>query len=212
MDLASAYAVVEKTTDAVGKLAALKQQLKAKPDVAAGALAGCLAEVHRTYLAVMAEVTRLTVLAAPGAFGDGSKVDLTPLVELEGNTVRTRVEQSRGHCTRIKNIFARDLDKWFERVFGKGQANHLILREVFDTLSEADAQTFIIMQAIGDIIGSRAGAILVEMMKPVPDVAAAGALARTAYLELKPMRLALQALDAQLSGLENEFIESSGAV
>lgn len=212
MDLASAYAVVEKTAEALGKLAGLKEQLKAQPDQAAAALAGCLAEVHRTYLAVSAEITRLTVLSAPGALADGNgALDLQPLFELEGNAVRARVEHSRGHCTRIRNIYARDLDGWFERVFGTGQASSIILREVFDTLGEADTQTFVIMHAIADVVGRRARDILSEMMKPKPDPAAARALARSAYLELRPMRAALQELDIQLSSLEGEFIENSGA-
>lgn len=213
MDIAAAYMVVEKTSDAIGKVIALKDQLKAQPDQAAAALAGCLAEVHRTYLAVTSEVTRLTVLAAPGALTDGDgTVDLRPLFELEGNAVRARVEQSRGHCSRIQNIYARDLDRWFERVFGRGHTNDLIMREVFSTLGEADTQTYLLMNAIADVIGARAGAILSEMMKPVPDPLAARALAHAAYLELRPMRAALEALDVRLSRLESEFIESSGAV
>jgi hypothetical protein len=171
MDLAAAYTVVETTAEAIGKLAGLKDQLKAEPDQAAAALAGCLAEVHRTYLAVSSEITRLTVISAPGALANGTgAVDLQPLFELEGNAVRARVEQSRGHCTRIRNIYARDLDRWFETVFGKGQASCLILREVFDTLGNADTQSFVIMHAIADVVGRRAGDILTEMMKPVPDL------------------------------------------
>ena len=212
MDLVSAYAVVERTSDAIGKLAALRDHLKAKPDQAAAALAGALAEVHRTYLSLDAEITRLAVLAAPGALSDASgAADLKPLFELDGNAVRARVEQTRGHCTRIRNIYERDLKKWFETVFPKDNTKQLILGEVFDTLSEADTQYYVLMSAIGDAIGQRASAMLAEMMKPVPDAAAAHALARTAYAELRPMREALHALDVKLSQLENEFIDASGA-
>jgi hypothetical protein len=83
---------------------------------------------------------------------------------------------------------------------------------VFDTLGEADDQSFVLMHAIADVVGRRAGDILAEMTKAVPDPAAARALAQSAYLELRPMRAALQALDTRLSSLESEFIESSGAV
>ncbi len=212
MNVVAAYAAVEKTTEAVGKLASLKEKLTAQPHQAAAALAGCLAEVRRTYLAVMSEVTRLMVLSAPGALDLEGKPDLRPLIELEGTAVRARVEQSRGHCSRIRNIYLRDLDKWFARVFVSEQANYRITEEIFETLTDTDVQTLAIMQMIGGVIGRRAGEILTHMMRTPPDPAAASVVARAAYVELKPMRAALQALDLQLSGLENEFIETSGAV
>lgn len=211
-DLATAYAVIQGAADAIGKLAGLKEQLKAKPDRAAAALAGALAEVHRTYLAVDLEITRVIVLAAPGALGQNSDPEyLIPLFELEGGKVLTRVEQSQGHCTRIKNIYERDLNNWFERVFGRGEANHLIVREVFETLGHVDKQAYDLMRGLAESLGMRAGAILAEMKKAPPDHIAAQALARAAYSELKPIRAALQQLDRQISGLEDEFIEMSGA-
>jgi hypothetical protein len=204
-DLVAIYEVVKETIGAIEKLAALKKELSARPDAAALALASALAEVERTYQALDSEIARFVAFSGPGALD--AHTDLAALYALDGGSIRVRIEAGRGHCTRISNIYDRHLRSWFDSVFAGRLAEQAILREVFDTLSMHDKQTFVLMDHGARFLEERAASMLDAMMAHPPDLAAAHALARASFLELRPMRRALADLVHQLRTLENELIE-----
>lgn len=200
-------AAINATGDAVGKLASLKDKLRANPSAAAAALAEALGEVDKTYFAIESELARLVALAVnPGAL----EKDITPLAELEGGRLRTRVHASRGHCSKIANIYDRDLKRWFERVLNSTEV--LITQEIFDTLRNEDQALYALLEPLATIISDEARSAMDILTGPTPDFEVVKRRLLQARGRLRPVRERLNAIANQLGSLRQEFIEVSGAV
>jgi phosphate uptake regulator len=194
-------------SDAVAKLASLKDKLRANPSAAAAALADALGEVDKTYFAIESEFARLVALAVnPGAL----ERDITPLAELEGGKLRTRVHASRGHCSKIANIYERDLKRWFEKVLNRTDV--LITEEIFDTLRNEDELLYALLEPLAQIVSDEARAAMDILTAPPPDFPAVKLRLLQARSHLQPIRDRMNAIANQLGSLQQEFIEVSGAV
>lgn len=199
--------LVNTTGDAVEKLALLKDKLRANPSAAAAALAEALGEVDKTYFAIETEIARLVALAVnPGVL----ERDVTPLAELEGGKLRTRVHASRGHCSKIANIYDRDLKRWFEKVLNPTEV--LITQKIFDQLRNDDNALYELLEPVATLISNEAQLAMDILAGPNPNFEAVKKQLLQARVQLRPMRERLNAIANQLGSLRQEFIEVSGAV
>src|SRR5690348_1658216 len=139
----------------VKNLWSLRGKLVAQPEPAAYELAQALEQVHKTFRAVAAEIARYKSLGVTRkALHEGTSA----LAELEGYTMRARVDAARGHSSMIGNIYRKHLDKWFKGVLSKDEYDQV--KKDFSTLGNADRALFDQMFAICRAISIQATLVL----------------------------------------------------
>ena len=191
----------------LGTFAKVRQKLIAQPSAAAEQLAFALNEISKTMQAVESELVRLLTLgASPEALKAAMASSENPLYELEGPKLRTRIEQARGHCHLIGNVYDAHLDKWLSKALDP--AEHEELQAVFGRLAEADDDLFWRLVSVSDYLETTAKATLDEAL--AEDWDAAHKRLAEARREVRPLRTAIGAAMVQLYSLKNDFVEMSG--
>jgi hypothetical protein len=191
----------------LGTFAKVKQKLLAQPSAAAEKLAFVLNEIGKTFEVVETELSRLLVLgASPEALKNAMTSSENPLYELEGPKLRARVEQGRGHCHLIGNVYDEYLDKWLSRVLDP--AEYQELQSVFDRLSEADDDLFWRLVSVSDYVETTARTTLDEAINE--DWDSAHERLANARRDVRPLRTAIGTAMVQLYSLKNDFIDMSG--
>jgi len=195
-DLASRFGVIDSMTNA----------LISKPDIAAGKLAAVLDELVRTVTALDDELVRFL-----GLHFDASQPisrERTVLLGMEVGQSTVRINEARGHCHKIRNIYEAHLDKWFDRVFSANSAERNSLRTIFEGLGTADDYMIAAMREVSGWLELEAEAVLDRV--DIGDLAGANQLIHSARLTVKPARKALVETAAMLRQHQADFIAASG--
>jgi hypothetical protein len=136
------------------------------------------------------------------AFAVGSEV----LLKIEGGGLLVEVENGRGHCRIIGNIYNDYLHRWFDRVLNAAELASM--RKVFTDLNEADCDVFNAMVVFAMQLQKEATEVLNMIFAGEVNEAKARILA--SRKELGPLRLGLSGTLQKLYSLKGEFIEISG--
>jgi hypothetical protein len=189
-----------------GVLQAIKGKLIRQPDPAADKLVVVLEEISKIYGAIEAELVKYLSLSF--AAGEDPREERTVLLTLEGGQVSARINEARGHCHKIENIYLRFLDPWFGRVLSPAEQE--MTRELFRRFGQSDWMMVDDLQKVGAWLANEATETL--------NLVDAGALddankrVRAARKELLPVRQALGKAMGDLRQLQAEFIQASGTV
>jgi len=140
-----------------------------------------LGEIHKTYASITKAIGRfLAPVAKRGA------IDSKPYLAMERGTLRTYIEENRGHCTRILEYYGRvgGIRDWLET-----RTETSLLKsadEVFGQLATADGDMFDSLVRVGDLLTGEAGEIAGLLISGQQDLARARLLeARTKLLPLE---------------------------
>jgi hypothetical protein len=111
VDPATALAAAKQIDEAVGVIEKFLGKLRAQPDIAALKLSAALDEIVKTYRALDEALNKYASLALDeDALTTRSEV----LIATAGGNLAVHVEEGRGHCHEIANIYSRHLKRWFE--------------------------------------------------------------------------------------------------
>jgi hypothetical protein len=193
--------------DKLGIISTVKDKLLQHPDPAADKLVVVLEEVSKVFQALDSELSRYLSIA----FDDDPVRHMherESLLKLEGGQIKSRVDEARGHCDKIENIYSRYLERWFACAVSPGEAKQL--EELFGLLGTWDG-------GIIDILGEHSKWLTAEA-SAVLDLVDAGSYVeantriRAARKALLPSRRRLSDSMSELRKLQNEFIDIAGIV
>jgi hypothetical protein len=196
------------TAQRLGIIDAVKRQLVKQPDPAAAKLVTVLEELSKIYGAMEDELTTYLSLF----FDDSDPKQLArergSLASLEGGAIRARMEEARGRCSKIWNIYTRYLTPWFDRVLNPDERRELA--GLFRELSEVDSH---MVDAINDIATwlTREASETGDLVER-DNIADANKRVLEARRQMRPMRERIADAMIQIRRLEGDFIEISGAV
>ena len=190
----------------LGILRAVKNKLISRKDEASEKLIEVLGEISKVYIAIEGELTNYLSVHFDGKadFQD----DRSMLVALEGGALRVRMEEARGHCHKIGNVYDKYLKTWFDAISVLTSDEKLGLHALFMDLSTND---FKMIQQIEFLVNW-----LVPEAQKTLDLVDGGQLrdaddrVRAARVDIRPTRLAISQLLSQLRLLQTEFIAVSG--
>lgn len=183
----------------------LKRALLLQKDESYDQLVAVLAEISKIYGAINQELTRYLAIQVDE---DDTGPARRELLDLEGQQIRLRVGEARGHCHRIYNIHQRYLDPWFRRVLNDDEYSET--RELFGRLAGADGSMLVTADDLANWLGAEASATLT--LVDSGDFAAANERIRRARLEVLDARKQLIDTVVMLQDLQSEFIRASGIV
>jgi len=189
-----------------GVLQAVKNKLIRQPDPAADKLVVVLEEVSKIYGAIEAELVKYLSLSF--AVGDDFGDERTVLLALEGGQVSARINEARGHCHKIENIYVRYLDPWFGRVLSS--AEQTMTRDLFSRFGRSDWMMVDDLQKVGEWLSKEASETL--NLVDAGSLDDANKRVRTARKDLLPVRQALGKAMGDLRQLQAEFIQASGTI
>jgi hypothetical protein len=205
LDLIAAAKSAKEIDESIGIIAKLIGKLKAQPDVAAQKLGQALEEVAKTLQVVDgAASSYLSLGIDQGALEKNSKL----LLEIEGGKLRTDVENGRGHCHRIWQIYETFLNKWFSKALAPAEQQSM--ETVFVKLGNADDDLFVHLAKVAGTLQQEAK----DVLDLVVNGDAAGARKRVleSLPALRPLRKTMAGTMQTLYGLKNEFADIAGIV
>ena len=192
--------------DKLGLISTVKQKLLKNPDAAAAKLSSVLDEILKSFLAFETEVVKfLAITLEPGA---DLRRDRATLYELESQALWARIQASRGHCSKIANLYANHLNPWFQRVLDLDKTEREGLKALFDDLSNGDGIMVDILNKATWWLGEVSERVLTHF--EAGEVQEANELVVAARREILPVRRALARAMALLQQLESEFVGLSG--
>lgn len=194
--------------DRFGVIDGIREAILSQPDKANVKLAEAIDELAKTVSALDKEMVRYLSLH----FHSEESVmnGRTVLLEMEVGQSIIRINEARGHCHRIKNIYDAYLDKWFDRVFNRNSVVRNQLATAFAGLGTADDYIIAAMEDVAAWLKIQAEQTL--------DAVESGNLIdsnlriRQARLEAKPAREKLTETMSRLRGLQADLIAASGTV
>jgi hypothetical protein len=205
MNVESAVKAAEELDKAVGIIAKLVRKLKAEPDLAAEKLGQALGEVARTLQVVDNATSQYLSLGIDeGALAKSS----TLLLHIEGGDLCAEVERGRGHCHKMREIYEKYLDKWFDRAFNR--AEHDRIANVFQGLGYGDISLFEVLAQVAETLQTEAGLVLDFVIKG--EEANARARVLSALKVLRPLRKTISKTMQTLYSLQSDFVDIAAAV
>ena len=191
----------------VGAIDAVKHCLINQPDAAAEKLAESLDELYRMFQALDEEIVRYLSLSfvTEEAIIQGRAV----LLGMEVGQSRIRMNEARGHCAKIKNIYEKYLNGWFDRVFGSS-AERESMRGIFDNIGTADDASVYAVDKVTAWLTEEAELTL--NLVDMDDRLGAGQRVKQARLEVKPARITLTEAMSRLRAMQADFIAASKTV
>lgn len=205
LDVAAALASIKNVDEAVGIISKLAEMLKGKPDLAALKLADALNEIAKTWQVIDEAATNILKLGIDkDALASGSK----ELLAIEGGRLLIQVEDGRGHCHDIQDIFEKYLNRWFDRVL-KGD-DLAAMNNVFEMLGDADDDVFSQMDKLANELQVQASAVLNLVINGQSEEAKSMVLALRGTL--LPLRLAISKSLSNLYALKSQFVAIASAV
>jgi hypothetical protein len=205
MDVSLAYKSAQELDSAVGILAKYIGKLKAHPDLAAEKLGQALGEVAKTLQVVDNAASQYLSLGIDeGALAKNSKL----LLDIDVGVLATEVDRGRGHCHKIREIYAKYLDKWFERALSRDE--HASVREVFSGLQNADSDLFVDLTTVAEKLQQEAGVVLGFVVGG--DEASARARVLSALPDLRPLRKSISKTMQTLYAMQSDFVDITSAV
>lgn len=161
-------------------------------------LLGTLEEIHRTYASVSDAIGRFV---AP-AVGRGA-IKPAPYLAFERGSLRTQIENNRGHCTRILEYYGRvdGLRDWLTPRLEPAKLTEL--DGVFGQLATADGDLFASLARIGDVMTEEASEIVGLLLAEQQDAARRRIL--TGRKKLLPLERKLSAAMTRLARIETSL-------
>ena len=193
--------------DRFGIIDGIKDALLKQPDKANTKLAEVLGEVAKTVVALDAEMVRYLSLHfhSEESISQGRAV----LLGMEVGQSLIRINETRGHCHKIKNIYDTYLDKWFDQVFSSSPERNK-LATAFAGLGSDDDYIMDAMHEVSTWLKIQAEQTLNSVdLGNLPD---ANMRIRQARIEAKPAREKLVETMSKLRGLQADLIEQLGTV
>lgn len=194
--------------DRFGAIDAIRDTLLKQPGEAAKKLAEVLDELAKTVAALDDEMVRYLSLHFHSeesvARGRGT------LLGMEVGQSAIRINEARGHCHKIKNIYDTYLDTWFDKTFRSDSAERNQLRTVFSGLTTSDDYIVEAMKQISDWLKARAEQTLDAV--DMDNLTGANMFIRQARLEAKPARERLTEAMSRLRALQADYVFASGTV
>lgn len=196
------------TTERLCALEAVKSKLVKRPDPAATQLVTVLEELSKIYGVIQDELTTYFALFFDDSDPQQLAQEWAALTRLDAGEIRARMSAAQGRCAKIWNMYVRYLAPWFEGALNADESQQF--RELFQELSEADSYMVDSIEEIAAWLTeeARATADLVEHN----NYADANAQIASARRQAQSMRKRIVDAMWRISGLENEFIEISGAI
>ena len=177
----------------------LTPELQANPDAEAHKkLVEAIGEVAKTWEAINEAIK--TVWQLYGETGD-LKMESGRLWDLGSGEMPALVDQKRGHCHRIGDIYWRNLNGWFSQTLTP--ADQDIMGRGFAHLGEADDDLFCFMVRVAAGIDNVAGQVLDLIEDEQPD--AARTIAKGLRRELRPLQRAINESLTDLRRVQTEF-------
>ena len=192
--------------DKLGVIQAVKGKLMRQPDPAADKLVTVLEELSKIYLAIETEMVRYLGLSFDPTQNLAEERGL--LLTLEGGQVEARINEARGHCQKIENIYGRYLDPWFQRVLSPTESG--LLRELFNQLNSADDGMVCSLNTVGQWLTAAASETLNLVDANKYDEA--NTKIKTARREMLSSRQATTKALSDLRKHQAEFIDMSEAL
>jgi hypothetical protein len=162
-----------------------------------------LKEVDKTYRAVMDAITRFT---APAISKDS--FDCNPYNDLASGILQSDIENGRGHCTLIKNLYRKPfgMRDWIKDNLKDRQEVKKVITEldsVFSQFSEADDKIFSPMVEVGKILTNESRVIVNLTLSGQEE------LARSRIIEgrkqLEPLIESISSAQDELRNLETKY-------
>lgn len=194
--------------DRFGVLDAAQAAVVSQPDQAAKRLAEVLMELIKTVEALDAEMVRYLSLSFHSPEGIAEARTILLGMEVGGSVIR--INETRGHCHKIKHIYDAHLDKWFDKLFAKSSAERNALATLFEGLGTADDYMIGAMHEVAAWLEMEAGLTLDAVDSN--DLLGAGGRVSQARLVAKPARKRLVETAARLRGLQADFIRVAKTV
>ena len=194
-------------TKELGVLDSIKNKLIKKPDLAATHLATVLEELLKSLLLFESEVVRFLSLSfdSPSALA----ADRALLHSLESQSLSARINEARGHCQKINNIYRMYLNPWFQRVVGLKKNEREALARLFHSLSQSDGLMVDTLDAAANWLSSEA-AVVLDLLGKNRFNEANKRIAQ-ARLHILPVRRVAALTMQSLRKLEARFVTMTGA-
>jgi hypothetical protein len=189
-----------------GILESVKGKLISQPDKASEKLTVVMDELYKMYSSLDdAIVSYLSVyFDSPENIAEGRRV----LLDLEVGKAMIRINESRGHCHKIRNIYEAYLDKWFSRVLDSSETAGI--RSLFDIWSDYDFNMLNAMFKVNEWLKTKAEDTLNAIENN--NIQGANDIVRIARGEVKQTREFLTHAMNQLRVFQAEFIHMSKVV
>ncbi len=193
--------------DKVGAISAVKDRLLNQPDKAAAKLAESLEELYKMFQALDEELVRYLSLyfESETSIIQGRQV----LLGLEVGQSQIRMHEARGHCAKIKNIYTKHLNGWFDRALGNDQ-DRQTMKMIFESMGTADDAAISAVDQVTKWLTQEAESTL--DLVDAGNRLAANQRVTLARIAAKPARIRLTEAMAQLRGLQADFITCSKTV
>jgi hypothetical protein len=203
---ASALAAAKQIDEAVGLIAKLLGKLRAQPDIAALKLSAALDEIVKTYEVLDRAFTTYGNLAIDeGALASKSQ----ELLSIAGGTLGVRVQEGRGSCHEIRNIYNSHLRRWFEHAFNPDEQKQI--EDVFigpNGLGWADDTLFQALTSLALQLKDDAQGVVALVMSDTENrEAKARESVRQTYFTLAPVQQAMAQSMQRMFELKNAFIQ-----
>jgi hypothetical protein len=201
----SAGWAIPQSSDAVRDMMQLTEQVSTlggvlmREDGPLGEVRATLGEIQATYTAAMAAIDRFLAPATGGA-----RSRLKSYLALSGGSLSRLIEDKRGHCSRILELYGRagGLREWLT---GRAVTAKLLAEadQAFGRLATADGDLFASLARIGEVLGDDAtdiaSLLLAGQARPAAD------RIRLAQKTLLPVRRQLASAMSQMQRIEGEM-------
>lgn len=201
---AAALAAAKQVDEAIGLIEKLLGKLRAQPDIAALKLSTALDEIVKTYRALDEALNMYGSLALDE---DALTANSRELLAIAGGSLAVQVEDGRGHCHQISNIYWKHLRRWFEKAFNRDE--HDQMEALFTRLGDADDDLFAALSGLAEQLGSDAKDVLALVIKKEEDKGRQRVL--QTYGELAPVQQAMARGMQRMFALKGTFIQISKA-
>ena len=207
MELTVLAEFIMKAGKAVEALAAFRDKLLGNPSKAYNQLVLVLEEISKTFRSLETAVTDLLGIGLTSAT---LVDDRKKLVELQFNTLKAKIEDSRGHCHMIWNIYCKTLEGWFGGFLDDDEQQEM--RETFLTLGNMDGHLYGAMEEMVPTISKEADALLVLLDGNEQGLQEARTQNSNNRRDLFPIWEAMTGAMTVLYKLKGEFIQAARIV
>lgn len=189
-----------------GVIRGAREKLLRQDSQAADKLADVLAELDKMVFALDEEIVRYLSLYfdSEQSIIDGRAV----LLGMEVGQSRIRMNEARGHCHKIGNIYRKYLKRWFQNALEPADAAQL--ESLFTSLSCCDSRMLRTIDQVTAWLTLEAEEVL--NMVDADNRVGANQRVRKARLDVKQQRRDFTAAMAELRELQAEFISTSNIV
>jgi hypothetical protein len=192
--------------DKFGFVESIKSKLMRQPDLALARLAAALGEIRKIYIAFEKELNDFSSLTLEQ---DELPEERASLQDLANRKFSLRMNEARGHCHKITNIYERYLNPWLRRIPLIGSED-VQMRQLFQDMAEADSLMLDVILNLGNWLGPTA--IEIQKLVDANDLPTARQRLLQAQVEVAPDRQAINDSLQKLFKLQADFIKASGAI